>query len=690
MDGVISVLGKPEPLYPAERDGTTFGGGICASWEQNLPPGCADDAGKTLEGAPEWCKDKYCYVDPANCDTTNVITAYFQGSNLHYSYETCGATDRFSDLHAAVRPTCECFGDTFHTQGMPTAMEDPPLQPDGSIGGPAKDWRCEACLEGARCMGGTAKTMRTKPGWFVIRSVSKATGAEKRPKLWRCPGGIAACPGGASITEVMGSKLPTATNAALACESITALTPGMREGGFKAVRLLQYPQCQCGEGATGLLCRACKSSAADIDGDTDWVLSQGIGTACRQCSMTSSDATVLVWTTTTGFIFLALCAMVGWWRYTRPSKVQKHFLNAFNRISEHGAAQMVEDFFDVPIAASQRNVLSATGKSLASGVGITKDVFVAAVIRRCASGDGIVTPQLRTEAANLWTKVDVDGDNLVTLGEFVSFVCDLRDGKHMDHSKCMSASIAFLRAIKKRWRSMKSHTLRTVIITHFQLISSIDRSFPDMVVNLSERKNTADVSAAAEAASNSTVGPHNSILALSSIESAVNNVAGAVSNVNIAVLDFIACFLGPRHLNKVVYTTVTAIGLLLVTSALPWALRCIRADRVSQHDFKMIAMFSHFCSKAQLILIFLVYPALTSTIMRTFVCKEYAQDNNGNPTTWLVDDTTVQCEHSSHVGTNATAVATAPNTYVFLWVYSWVMVIVVVIGFPALLLYRLL
>jgi hypothetical protein len=93
VDGVISVLDKPEPLYPAERDGTTFGGGFCASWEQTLPPFCADDAGKPLEGAAGWCKDKFCYVDPANCNITNTLTGSFRGSkevNLHYSYETCG------------------------------------------------------------------------------------------------------------------------------------------------------------------------------------------------------------------------------------------------------------------------------------------------------------------------------------------------------------------------------------------------------------------------------------------------------------------------------------------------------------------------------------------------------------------------------------------------------------------------
>jgi len=77
-------------------------------------------------------------------------------------------------------------------------------------------------------------------------------------------------------------------------------------------------------------------------------------------------------------------------------------------------------------------------------------------------------------------------------------------------------------------------------------------------------------------------------------------------------------------------------------------------------------------------LIFLVYPALTTTIMRTFVCKEYAQDDKGNPTRWLVDDTVVQCDLTQEGG-----------TYAFLFAYSWFMVVVIVIGFPLYLYYRL-
>jgi hypothetical protein len=60
--------------------------------------------------------------------------------------------------------------------------------------------------------------------------------------------------------------------------------------------------------------------------------------------------------------------------------------------------------------------------------------------------------------------------------------------------------------------------------------------------------------------------------------------------------------------------------------------------------------------------------------MRTFVCAKYAQDDEGHPTFWLVDDTVVQCE--------------ATGSYLFTLVYATVMVVVVVLGFPAFLYYR--
>ena len=680
-NGHLTLKGTPRPLWPAARNGPPgafYGGDTCMNHDVNLPTTCADDTGKPLAEAPSWCSSAWCWVNPVNCALKNTMGTYFPSPRVTYSYATCGAKNTFSTV-------CQCRTDDFHTKGMPPSVDDPPLQPDGVIEGPPKDWKCEACMEGAQCTGGTTSTIQVQPGWFVVRRVSKTTGAEKRPKFRRCPGGSQVCPGGALIAQVMRELPPTAVAASRACESITNVTLKIRTGSYETARLRQYPQCQCGPGGTGMLCQACKSSTTV--GGKDWVAA-GNSSGCQECTMWSADATTLIGAITFGFILLVLGAVLGWWRFTRPSIVEERFVNAFRRINELGANRIVKDFFGVTI-----------------GSGITKEIFVDAVIKRC--GNGAVTASVLAQSSNLWSKLDEDGDGQVTLDEFVTFVCHLRDGKKSINvqSKYGKLFFAFWGSAMEWWRSMKSQTLRAVIITHFQLYSSIQRSFPELNVQLKTSAATAPV----PAIPTPTAGPvGNSTAPVAYFQKALGEATGAVSNLNVAVFEIVGCFLGPRHEARLLYTTATAITLMVVASIVPRIIRgCLRGKRLAQHDSNLIAQFEHFFLKSQLVLVFLVYPALTMTIMRTFVCKEYAQDDQGNPTFWLVDDTVMQCEtttaqrlllsttDSVTTTTSTTAAAAAaaavPSTspYVFMHSYAWCMVVVVILGFPAFLLYRL-
>ena len=345
--------------------------------DQNLPPDCSDDKGNPLAGAPLWCKGIWCWVDPANCDVAYTESTYFQSSNMYFSFETCGAKDIYSGFNPSI---CGCRKTEFHTKGMPPAVADPPLQPDGSIGGPARDWKCEPCIEGAQCAGGTMVTVKVRPGWFVVRRVSQKTGAEKRPKLWRCPGGPAACPGGESISKAMGVLM--VKTEARACENITILTQDLQ----------QDSHCQCNSGGTGMLCQTCKS--ADSVGGRDWVAVSGSRAGCIECSISLAEARTLVFATMCGFLLLVLCTALGWWRYTRPSVTEQRFTEAFRGIEDLGGKSVAKEFFGVEI-----------------GTGITKDIFVAAVIRRCGGsdgGDGTLEAHTKAQALNLWNKLDED------------------------------------------------------------------------------------------------------------------------------------------------------------------------------------------------------------------------------------------------------------------------------------------
>ena len=398
-NGAIKSTGVPQPLWPADRNGrdggAVYGGGSCMKHDQHLPPVCADGMGRPLVDAPEWCSRSWCYVDTANCGLGNTLSRDFATAALAYSYDTCG----FMDAYSAV---CSCDPAVeFHTKGYPSPGNDPPLQPDVSMG-PARDWKCEACPEGCQCTGGTAATVTVRPGYFVIRRVSKATGAEKRPKLWRCPGGSVECPGGASITAALGVLLPTERTAATACESIPNSTTGTGSVGFDTARLLQHPQCQCGPGGTGMLCRACMSSSS---AETMWVFDEKSGVGCHKCSLSSADSTKLVAAVTFGFLLVMFCVTLGWWRHTKPSITEQHFIHAFRHIGELGAARIAKEFFGVP----------------SIGMGITKDVFVAAVILRCGGhrrgNKGTVSAIVKAHALKLWGKLDEDGDGKVTLDE---------------------------------------------------------------------------------------------------------------------------------------------------------------------------------------------------------------------------------------------------------------------------------
>ena len=91
VSGILQPFGTPQPLYPINRDGGTYGSDVCARHDQNLPPSCDGDA-------PSWCTSAWCWVDPANCALTNTQSSYFVASKIAYSYATCGEKDTYSSV----------------------------------------------------------------------------------------------------------------------------------------------------------------------------------------------------------------------------------------------------------------------------------------------------------------------------------------------------------------------------------------------------------------------------------------------------------------------------------------------------------------------------------------------------------------------------------------------------------------
>jgi hypothetical protein len=76
---------------------TSYGMDVCASHDQLLPPYCADADGVVPASAPDFCGNKWCFIDPNNCDVAYETSSYFHQFPpvLYYSYETCGAENTF-------------------------------------------------------------------------------------------------------------------------------------------------------------------------------------------------------------------------------------------------------------------------------------------------------------------------------------------------------------------------------------------------------------------------------------------------------------------------------------------------------------------------------------------------------------------------------------------------------------------
>ena len=60
-----------------------------------MQPSCADEKGAMKTDAPAWCADSWCFVDEKNCNIKHAVSAYFPGSELYFSYGTCGKESTF-------------------------------------------------------------------------------------------------------------------------------------------------------------------------------------------------------------------------------------------------------------------------------------------------------------------------------------------------------------------------------------------------------------------------------------------------------------------------------------------------------------------------------------------------------------------------------------------------------------------
>ena len=113
---------------------------------------------------------------------------------------------------------------------------------------------------------------------------------------------------------------------------------------------------------------------------------------------------------------------------------------------------------------------------------------------------------------------------------------------------------------------------------------------------------------------------------------------------------------------------------LYIPNMIPNTVICEFARTKNKDKDHLASTVSKISSKVQRTLIFLAYPSLTTTIMRTFVCIPVRKD--GRPARWLGNDLSMECLNDQWRFPDA--------EYKFIFIYAWAMVVVIVIGMPVL------
>jgi len=101
IDNLKGYAGATLDNYHVEY--TLEAGASCDAWDKGVHPDCLEDP------APQWCHQKWCYVDPCTCNIEVLpkmtkMGLEYQGKSAYWSYATCGGMD----LYTAQMSTDAC------------------------------------------------------------------------------------------------------------------------------------------------------------------------------------------------------------------------------------------------------------------------------------------------------------------------------------------------------------------------------------------------------------------------------------------------------------------------------------------------------------------------------------------------------------------------------------------------------
>lgn len=147
-------------------------------------------------------------------------------------------------------------------------------------------------------------------------------------------------------------------------------------------------------------------------------------------------------------------------------------------------------------------------------------------------------------------------DGTITTEEFIIFYFHMKSG----HKSSNPVRVHIAR-LTSYWFSVRTKTVKTILISHLQLTSSLTVSFPSMYLA------TNVLAGGAESAYSSTDETNTAVSGIfASVQNGVQPVFDVASNLNIQVVEFIGCAVGPRQAQRLSFS----VGLLLCLIGVPW------------------------------------------------------------------------------------------------------------------------
>ena len=316
-------------------------------------------------------------------------------------------------------PTCDCSTGMLHTMGL---ERKPQL-----IG-------CRRCVPGLVCRGGGVSSTFTAPGWFAV-NVRKLTLVTED----NAAGGIAAnkdtdtddtpLTQASTSASTRGTTGSTGTTVAEKSSMFRCPNKDACLGGWSVAQLKVNAQnasfhalySQCADGYTGILCTAC------IEG-----YARGGDSACSKCTVSRSDALLIILCSVFVIITVVASAIVATKRAGRAPLLERAFLRVMtNATKRRGVEGAINLFFSSDTGEEDSTTRGGEGEEGGDGGdggGLSYDRFVEALRPGGSLALSVPSAIIDNEARSLWVKLDEDGDGAITSDELLAFFFEVKSG----------------------------------------------------------------------------------------------------------------------------------------------------------------------------------------------------------------------------------------------------------------------